>query len=347
MRIIHLAIGLVAIQIVACSKDSSEQANLSSYNYVQPSASICDVSAGFDDGFLCAIKPSKLDAGARDIFGVSTPEDLAYGFGYHAIAFPNTGTMVRGVYVHLGGSLSRPYDQDTTGLASKSFLLESLTSGYIMIQLAYNNRYAVNSVSECGGANVSIDNCAGNVRKEKITGQDVSTVNDTPLVDSIEQRLKVLVRYLSLQGFDLPVTVVRNDSVDWSVVRIGGHSQGAGHALYIKKYLNGGQVCMIAGAYDVADSVPSVPSENMADWLLDAGSSVDVSSLRALVSVDDSSYSFFIGTYAQLGLVENTHWFSIDGAPYIDSDGGSIDGHVAPLLDPRYVLNRNSACFTD
>ena len=334
----------VLLGMPGCSSDSGKNSD-QAFNYVQPDMSICAVSTEVADGFLCALKPSLIDSATRDVYGVTKADDLAYGFGYHVVAFPRDGTTIQGVLIHFGGSGSRPYDQDTGRLSSKELLLEALSADYIVVQLAYNNRYAINSLNGCGGSNTVIDNCAGDLRREKITGDDVSTVGETPIGDSIEYRLKALVEYLTASGFEFPVSIVHHGEIDWSSVRLGGHSQGAGHALYIKKYLGGGHACLLAGGYDIADSSPGVPTENMADWLIAGSPDIDISSLKALVALDDPAYSYFVSSYSQLGLIKDIHWSSITADPYFDGNGSVIDGHAAPLKDPRFSINRNAACF--
>ena len=328
-----------------CGGSSAPNPQTNSYQYQQPASSLCDVNATYTDGFLCAIKPSRLDAKARDIYGSSTVNDSTFGFGYHVIAFPKNGTTVKGIYVHLTGSYGRPYNQDTTSLGNEVFLKESFNSGYIMIQLAYNNRFAVNSADECGGANTGVNNCAGDVRREKITGSNVSSINVTPLSDSIEHRLKLLVQYFEAQGFIFPVNIVINGNIDWSRIRVGGHSQGAGHSLYIVKYLKGKHGCMLSGAYDTYDTDPVIPGDSIADWFLDNSVVIDKTKLKGLLSVDDSNYSYFTSAYGVLNLIENTHWKTINAAPYSDKNGDSLTGHAAPLKDPRFATQRYMACF--
>ena len=82
-----------------------------------------------------------------------------------------------------------------------------MQAGFITIQIAYHNRYAVNSPSECIGSN-DVDNCAGDVRREKITGEDVTTVVDVPVADSITDRMTTLVTYLEAQAFVFPVSIL-------------------------------------------------------------------------------------------------------------------------------------------
>jgi len=314
--------------------------------YQQPDPSICDFSLNRAEGLLCAIQPSRLDPTSRDIYGSNTYQDRSLGFGYHAIAFPETGADIQGVYIHLTGSYGRAFNQTNDTFSSADFLDEALSAGYITVQVAYNNRFAVN-LDECGGniLNLNTDNCAGDVRWEKITGEDMSAVTETPIADSIEYRLIKIFEYLESNGVQMPENYVTNNRVEWRKLRTGGHSQGATHALYLVKYFSAARACMLAGGYDVADTVPSLPQENIADWFLDNSQTLDIGKIFALVSIDDSSYDAFIRGYNVLGLVEGQHFVVFSGAPYSDSNGNIISGHAAALKDPRYINLRNDACF--
>ena len=320
---------------------------LVNYVYQQPSAAICDTSTSANGGLICAIQPSRLDANTRDSYGNGNAGDPILGFGYHVVAFPPSTTDIKGVYVHLTGSYGRPYNQFSDAFGNGPFLDEAMTAGFITIQLAYHNRFSVN-IDECGDiANLGIDNCSGDVRMEKIIGTDVSSVVDVPIADGIEFRLETLVDYLETQGFEFPFDVVTNGSINWPSLSVGGHSQGATHALYLSKYFFAGHACLLAGGYDIPDTVPTIPSEGVADWLLDSSVAVDTANIRAFVSIDDNSYNTFVAAYAVLGLVQDVHYREISGAPYSDADGASISGHGAVLNDPRYTAQRLEACFSD
>lgn len=334
----------------ACSGGSSDGSSTTPppVVYEQPSTAICDASLNVSNGLFCAIAPSRLDGNSRDAFGTASLNDRALGFGYHAIALPPSGTVIKGVYVHFTGSYGRPYNPLTDVYSSETFLQEALSSDYITIQLAYNNRFSIN-FDECGGdpATLSINNCSGDVRMEKIVGVDVSPVTDTPLEDSIEFRLIKVIEYLESEGVIFPIDVVTNGIINWQALRVGGHSQGATHALYLGKYFSASYVCMLAGGYDIPDTVPNVPPEGMADWLLDDTVPLDVSKLHALTAVDDSNYASFILAYNELSMVKDTHYREFSGAPYASADGSAISGHGAAVMDPRYASLRIEACFSD
>ena len=356
LQIIRFATHCTLFSTVACAttKDSTSNANAevgsdtagqdSSFIYEPPDPSACDATLTMDKGWLCAIQPSRLDPGARDQYSNDSLADKNLGFGYHVVAFPHAEQTVHGVYVHLTGSMGRPYHPVSRRFPSKILLNEAMAAGYVTLQVAYHNRYSVNSEEECIGSH-TVDDCAGLVRYEKITGEDVGPVVEVPLSDSITQRIQTVVAYLESSGFAFPVEVVSGGTINWATLRVGGHSQGAGHALYIAKYWDSARSCLLGGPYDVADSRPSIPLERIADWYLDDSADVDITKIRALVSVNDDNYDQFVSAYELIGLEEGIHWTSFFASSYRDNEGNDISGHGAAVHDPAFANQRHDACF--
>lgn len=311
--------------------------------YTQPDESICDVAMHVAGGMLCAIRPSRLDPAARDAYGTSTLADRALGFGYHAILFPDDDRAVRGVDIHLVGSYGRPYDPRLQSFPNETFLAESVDSGHVIISLAYDNRFKVNE--ETCQMNGAVDDCAGLVRKEKLTGENLTTLANTPLADAIEPRLVRLARYLDEAGVRLPVPLVEGDAPRWSGLRVSGHSQGSGHAYFIAKHHAVARACLLGGPYDVPDSVGT--PHLIADWYVDGASATPVGSIRAALSKDDDSYSQFVYAYGVIGLAAGTGYVVIDEATYTDAAGETVSGHSAIMQDPRFASVRRAACFAD
>ena len=323
---------------------TSSDTGLAPYEYSIPNLNGCDDLLETEHGFLCALRPSRLDAEARDTFGEDSIVDRTLGFGYHVVAFPRLETEINGVYVHFTGSMGRAYNQSNGGFPSATLLDESMQAGLITLQIAYHNRYAVNSPEECIGSN-DVDNCAGDVRREKITGENLTNVVDVPISDSINHRLELLVTHLNQQGFTFPVSVFKDASPNWSELLIGGHSQGSGHALYITKFWGSQHTCLFGGPFDVADTVPQTPPEAIADWYL-VEPTVDISTVRALLSEDDSSYVNFVRAYDILNMEEDIHWQSFQSNDYTNGNGESISGHGAVVHDPRFAALRHEMCFS-
>lgn len=311
--------------------------------YSPPNRSVCDRVLQLPRGFLCAIRPSRIDPSARDSFG---GKESDAGFGYHVVAFPNREINPQHVHVHLAGSGGRPFDQNQNAsplgkrFGARTFLEESFTSGFIVIQPAYHNRYPINSADECQG-NPGVDNCAGRVREEKILGTDRSNVVDVPLADSIAQRLIQIVSYLKNNGFEFPVEFTTDSSVDWTKLNVGGHSQGSGHALYIGKTFGAHHVCIIGGIHDVPDSIPPVPVRNVADWLIDPSFAMSKTQIKGFLTQEDENYAQFSRTLNFLGI----HFSEVSSPPYANWDNSPLTDHGGSIGDPRFSAQRAAACF--
>ena len=163
----HFALMLLACENTANTHaaDTASPESSPPYHYAVPNLELCDDLLISDLGSLCALKPSRLDPSARDHYSDSTLADRTLGFGYHVVAFPPVDREITGVYVHFTGSMGRAYNQNSGVFPSSLLLNEAMQAGLITIQIAYHNRFSVNSQSECVGA-TNVDNCAGVVRWE-------------------------------------------------------------------------------------------------------------------------------------------------------------------------------------
>ena len=324
--------------------DSEDTGDLEPYIYTLPDLDVCDDVQETQYGFLCAIQPSRLDDEARDQYDDSSLVNRTLGFGYDVVAFPKPTQEINGVYAHFTGSMGRAYNQNNGQFPSTTILNEAMQSGFITIQIAYHNRYSVNSIEECFGS-TQVDNCAGDVRREKITGENLTEVVEVPISDSIVHRMYTVIEYLEQNAFTFPISPVSNGTINWSNFFIGGHSQGAGHALYITKYWDSIHTCLFGGPFDVADTIPERPIENIADWYLDNQSLINIDKIRALLSVDDDNYDNFVHAYNLLNLEEGIHWQSFQATEYTNIDGDSISGHGAVVHDPDFAELRFETCF--
>ncbi|WP_415062162.1 hypothetical protein [Bdellovibrio sp.] len=322
--------------------NGSQPSSPSEASYVQPSAGICDVSKSGSYGLFCAIKPSRLDSAARDIYGTSTIAEQRFGFGYHAIGFPPTGTKIKGIYLHFVGSYGRPYNPTTANFDNDILLEEGMKKGFVVVQLAYDNRFQINE-DVCMTYN-SFNNCAGLLRKEKITGQDVFPYAATPVADSIEERIRKLSSYFQAKNVKMPISLATGNVINYSALNIGGHSQGAGHAYFIALWVEVRRACFLGGPYDIPDLVGY--SYPIADWFTERVSpTTPISRMRAAVSIDDASYSKFVSSFQYMGLTKNVHWVEVSGAPYRNPQGEEINGHGAIIQDLRFEVVRAEACF--
>ncbi len=310
--------------------------------YTQPSSTICDISKFGTYGLFCAIKPSRLDPAARDIYGTATFADQRFGFGYHAIGFPPTGTTIKGIYLHFVGSYGRPYNPTTANFDNDILLEEGMKKGFVVVQIAYDNRFMVNE--DVCMTYKNFNNCAGLLRKEKITGEDVFPYATTPVADSIEERIRKLSSYFSAKSVRMPIALTNGNVINYSALNIGGHSQGSGHAYFISLWVEVRRACFLGGPYDIADLVAY--SNPIADWFTERANPVTPRSrMKAALSVDDDAYSNFVSSFQYMGLTKNTNWVEVSGAPYKNRQGEDINGHGAIIQDPRFETVRAEACF--
>ncbi len=120
--------------------------------------------------------------------------------------------------------------------------------GYHGIGLTYPNATAVGDLC---AASVDPD-CAGNTRREIITGENLSALVAVDTANSISGRLTTLLAYLDrtypAEGWGQFLTA---GAVDWSRVTVAGHSQGSGHAAYMAKLYSLDRAVMFSGPGDV------------------------------------------------------------------------------------------------
>lgn len=211
-----------------------------------------------------------------------------------------------------------------TGAAPRNYreiVRTGATRGYHAIGLAYPNETAV---AELCGVNGDV-NCSGNARREIVTGNDTSTLVSINNANSIAGRLARLLTYLNAtfpaEGWG---RYLANGTVDWSLVTVAGHSQGAGHAGYMAKLFNLDRVAMFSGPADAT-------SGNPAAWLSQANVT-PAARQYGFTHVNDELVPY--------AMVRN-HWALIGlGAPA--SGPVSVDGASPPYGDSRQ-LSTNAA----
>ncbi|TGL70528.1 BPSS1187 family protein [Leptospira kmetyi] len=151
-----------------------------------------------------------------------------------------------------------------TPIGVSKIIEEGAARGYHSIGLMYPNGEPINVL--CNGAGSS-PVCFGNAREEIITGVDKSNVVSVDTNNSIDGRLLKLLQYLVLKRpNDGWGQFLNGDSVIWSKVYFGGHSQGSGHAAYQGKIKTLGRVSIYSGVsdYHIASATP-------ATWLTSSG----------------------------------------------------------------------------
>ncbi|MBC8044774.1 MAG: hypothetical protein IAF08_15155 [Rhizobacter sp.] len=120
--------------------------------------------------------------------------------------------------------------------------------GYHAIGLMYPNPTDVYNIGTSGCQESADADCFYKVRYETLTGADSSTLFVVTPANSILNRLKKLLMYLAAAypaanwGQYLDAT----GNPVWTKIIMGGHSQGAGHSVFISKVYPVARVVMLA-----------------------------------------------------------------------------------------------------
>jgi dienelactone hydrolase len=164
---------------------------------------------------------------ARDVAPVATDVAISTSLEPHYAINPTPSVPAKQrLLVFLPGTFGKPANY-------RLIVQEAAAHGLHSIGLNYPNNATIASL-----CNSSTDaNCNGNARLETLTGTDSSTVVNVTRANSIENRLIKLLQYLQVQapleGWGDYLTTA--GQLDWSRIRIAGHSQGGGHAAFIAK----------------------------------------------------------------------------------------------------------------
>jgi len=169
---------------------------------------------------------------------------------YHFISVPRNPSSSGLLYVHLPGSGGLPEDYQVLSQ-------HAATLGYHVINLAYPNWPAVRTLI----ADESDVDLPEKIRRERLYGEDQTTLIQVNRNNSIENRIIKLLEYNHLhhpeEHWDQFLT--KDNGLYWDKIVFGGHSQGAGHAAYLaKQHLLRG-IIMFAGPGDYVKDVGSAP----------------------------------------------------------------------------------------
>lgn len=119
--------------------------------------------------------------------------------------------------------------------------------GYHALALSYVNDDSIN-FDLCPFS--EDPDCHARVRREVKEGIDQTDAIDVPLVDSIDYRLERLLNFLSANYPQENWEQFRSQDqgIQWSLLAVAGHSQGAGHAGFIAKNHVVDRALLFAGA---------------------------------------------------------------------------------------------------
>jgi hypothetical protein len=265
----------------------------------------------------------------REVSPTATNQALTQFLSPYQVVVPNSENAVQvRLFVFLPGTGIPPS-------AYRQFLRYGAERGWHTVGLSYPNTTAVRDT--CRGS-PDID-CEGKVRRETLTGEDVSPLVQVERHDSILRRLESLLKYLEAtypaEGWSQYTT---SGQINWSRLTMAGHSQGAGHAAYLGKMHGLDRIVMFAGPSDLGTGGDMSPR-----WL--ASPNITPASLYyGFIHADDAAVPFSVAdsNWIGLGLGEFGPVVNVDsvGWPYGNSrrlvtrvQTSSRDYHGAIVID--------------
>jgi hypothetical protein len=190
--------------------------------------------------------------------------------------------------------------------------------GYHAVGLVYPNPTTIGSLC---GKSTDVD-CFWNTRREVVTGDDLSPLLAVDKANSIVNRLQKLLTYLDARypKENWGQFLLSDDSVDWRLVVVGGHSQGGGHAGVMAQLYLLDRACYFASPPDW-----SKPSDQPAPWQSPGGA-----------TTADHEYGF---THLGDTSVAYAHLSSIWGNAGLQMPGSavSVDSQSPPYGNSRQL----------
>jgi hypothetical protein len=246
----------------------------------------------------------------RDIVPALTNAALTDNLSAHFAINPVSATAKGRLFVMLPG----------TGAVPRFYRLvvrAGAARGYHSIGLTYPNDETVGGI--CAGS--TRPDCAGEVRREIITGNDISNLVTITAANSITGRLVSLLTYMQStypnEGWGQYLV---NGQPNWSAITMAGHSQGSGHAAYMAKLYTLDRMVMFSGPSDTGNGTGSP-----APWI-SLPNATPPSRQYGFTHQGDELVPLVLVTFnwGQLGL-------GAFGAPV------SVDGSAAPYGDRRQL----------
>ncbi len=178
----------------------------------------------------------------------------------HYIYFKRDITAIGKLCIFLPGSGAKPENY-------KLFVQKAGSMGYHAIGLMYPNPSGLYNNGTC---ETSPDNdCFYKLRLETLRGTNESTLIDINEANSIINRIKKLLQYLQQQypSDNWKQYQQTNGDLIWNKIVFAGHSQGAGHSVFITKFYPIARGIMLANKdYNTTSNTPaswySLPNVN-------------------------------------------------------------------------------------
>lgn len=246
----------------------------------------------------------------RDIAPATTNPALTDNLSAHFAINPASAAARGRLFVMLPGTTAIPRFY-------RLIVRAGAARGFHSIGLTYPNDEAVGTI--CAGS--TRPDCAGEVRREIITGSDTSPLVAISQPNSITGRLVAMLSYMHTtypnEGWGQYLV---GGAPNWSVITVAGHSQGAGHAGYMAKLHVLDRTVMFSGPGDTGNGAGSP-----AQW---------ITLPNATPAARQYGFTHRQDELVPLALVE-FNWTQIGLGAFGASV--SVDGSAAPYGDRRQL----------
>lgn len=312
---------MAAVLVAACGESASVNADAAQQDatgdgMLDAPPDWCGARTALTGGTACAIAPSITAAGTSD------------AFGYHAIGLPASATASTPLFIFFKGTGSKPFDPTTNTYLGSTLLTlqEAIDHGRIGLIVAYDNAPALDVI--CGD---DLD-CYGAVRLEILEGVEAGDPGDVKHVRPPDDATSRIANLLAYASANMPGAVPL--TVDWTTTRVGGGSQGGGHAAFIGKQLHAvPAVCNLAGLGDGA-----VTTSDAATWVTATPTLTPIANMRAVIHEQDPYFARATSAWSAFGFQLDVNWRTISGA--------TSDPHnFVVTADPVAVAARLWACY--
>lgn len=265
---------------------------------------------------LRVYSPANVPAPAMNAF-LANSNDSAIdpGFGQHVVGTNAAISAQDKLFVWLPAS-------GTVPAATQLLLQAAANNGLHALGLAYPNDVVIGTA--CLGSGDA--ECWAHAREEIRTGSGVSGVVSVNAANAIEQRLVKALQYLQTtqpeRGWSQYLDT--GGAVRWDKVRVGGHSQGGGHAAYLANKRSLDRACLLSSPADFDEG-----RQQPATWLASA-SATPAARIWGFTHLRDS-----VVPWAKLQLNWNALGLAAFGA------ATSVDDTATSAYAARHMLTSN------
>jgi len=180
--------------------------------------------------------------------------------------------------------------------------------GFDVLGLTYDSWPAVNAFT----TNSDDPTLPERIRRERLFGEDLFDLINVDPANSVENRLLRLIEHQAQNhpGEDWDRYLTDAGGIDWRRVVTAGHSQGAGHAVYLSKEFELAGALIFAGPGDFVQGLGTAP------WVFEPGLT-PAERIYAFTHVDDPTSAGFYNNQRilgleQFGLIQNVDGRTVD-----------------------------------